>query len=409
MGEHVLAGKSIVLGVTGGIAVYKAAELVRELVKAGASVRVVMTENATRFVSPLTFQVLSGNPVFTDMFKQDVYDINHISLTENVSLMVIAPATANVIGKIASGIADDLLTTTVMAMEQPVLICPAMNSRMYANAVVQGNIKRLVGLGYQFVPPGYGELACKTEGEGRLADLSAIMEGIKRALTPQDLAGQRVLVTAGPTREAIDPVRFISNHSTGKMGYAIAQVASRRGAEVVLVSGPTYLPAPVGVKLIYVSTAGEMRDAVLSWKDWSTVIIKAAAVADYRPSTQAKEKIKKSEEFLQISLERNPDILSEVAKEKGDRVVVGFAMETEALIDQAKKKLKEKNLDLICANDLGEPGAGFAVDTNRISIIDSAGRVEALPLMTKEEVAYHILDRVREVIDDRIRGRKGRD
>lgn len=406
MREKILVGKRIVLGVTGGIAVYKAAELVRELVKSGASVRVVMTENATRFVSPLTFQVLSGQVVFTDMFKQDVYDINHISLTEDASLMVIAPATANVIGKIASGIADDLLTTTVMAMESPVLICPAMNSRMYANPIVQANIKRLTEMGYRFVPPGYGELACKTEGEGRLADIPVILEGIKRALTPQDLVGQRILVTAGPTREAIDPVRFISNHSSGKMGYALAQVATRRGAEVVLVSGAAHLTPPTGVETVYVSSALEMREAVLTRKDWATVIIKAAAVADYRPATVAKQKIKKTREKMELLLERNPDILAEVARDKGDKIVVGFAMETEDLIKAAGKKLREKNLDLICANDLTEPGAGFAVDTNRISLIDATGRVESLPLMSKEDVAFHILDRVKEMLDGRSKHRQ---
>lgn len=406
MQENCLAGKRIVLGVTGGIAAYKAAELVRELVKSDASVRVVMTENATRFVTPLTFQVLSGQPVFTDMFKQDVYDINHISLTDDAALMVIAPATANVIGKIAGGIADDLLTTTVMAMEAPVLICPAMNNRMYANPIVQANIKRLMELGYRFVPPGYGALACRAEGEGRLAEIAVIMEGIKKALTPQDLAGERILITAGPTREALDPVRFISNHSTGKMGYALAQVACRRGADVLLITGPVSLDPPIGVEVVKVSSAREMREAVLARKEWATVIIKAAAVADYRPAIQAKQKIKKSEGALTLRLERNPDILAEVARDKGNRIVVGFAMETEDLLAQAAKKLREKHLDLICANDLSEPGAGFAVDTNRVSLIDAEGGVESLPLMSKEGVAFHILNRVKEMIDGRRKCRK---
>jgi len=401
MAEEILAGKRIVLGVTGGIAAYKCAELVREMVRARAEVTVVMTDNAKQFITPLTFQVLSGQPVFTDMFKQDFYDINHISLSEKADLMVIAPATANIIGKIAAGIADDLLTTTVLAMTSPVLICPAMNGRMYLNPVVQENINRLQQRGYLFVPPGYGELACGTEGEGRLADLGAILEGVKGALTPKDFTGERVLVTAGPTREPIDPVRFISNHSTGKMGYAIAQVAARRGGEVILISGPTHLNPPYGVKVVKVGTAREMRDAVMGYRNWATVVIKAAAVADYRPQTTADQKIKKTQKALTLKLERNPDILAEVAKDKGNKVVVGFAMETEELLARAQEKLKRKNLDLICANDLTEPGAGFAVDTNLICLIDKSGKAERLPLMGKEQVASIILDRVREILNAR--------
>jgi len=397
MAGDVLHDKRVLLGVTGGIAAYKAAELVRALVKEGAEVHVMMTAHAREFITPLTFKVLSRNPVATDLFPDEGYKINHIDLTEQADLMVLAPATANIIGKIASGIADDLLSTSVLAMAGPIVICPAMNNRMYENPIVQENMKRLTERGLIFVAPGYGELACAAEGPGRLAEIPLIMETLKRALTPQDLRGERILVTAGPTREPLDPVRFISNHSSGKMGYAIALVAHRRGAEVVLVTGPTVLAPPPGVTVVPVTTAREMREAVLSHRHWMTVIIKAAAVADYRPRIQATQKIKKTDQDLTLQLERNPDILAEVAQDKGNCIVVGFSMETEKLVERSEDKLRKKHVDLICANDLTEEGSGFVGDTNKVTLIDALGQVESLPLMSKELVAERLLDRVKEL------------
>ncbi len=393
-----LKGKSVLLGMTGGIAAYKTGELIRECIRRGANVKVIMTDHAREFMTPMTVQTLSCNPVFTDMFSliQD-YDIAHISLAEYADIAVIAPATANVIGKIASGIADDLLTTVIMATKAPVLVCPAMNMHMYANPIVQENISKLSTLGYHFVEPGYGELACKVTGPGRLAEVPEIMEAIETTLTEKDLAGERVLVTAGPTREPFDPVRFISNHSSGKMGYALAAMARRRGAHVTLVSGPSSLPQPVGVRLIAVSTAVEMRDAVMANLERATVVIKAAAVADYRPAEVAPNKIKKKEGPLTIKLVRNPDIISEIGEQKGNRILVGFAMESENLIENAKGKLLAKNMDMIIANDLTQEGAGFQTDTNIIKILDRDGGIEALPIMDKVDAANRILDRIRDM------------
>jgi len=324
-----MKGKKIVLGVTGGIAAYKAAELAREFIRRGAAVHVIMTRNATEFITPLTFQTLTGNPVSVDTFQlTGEWEIGHISLAESASLVLLAPATANVIGKIAGGIADDLLTTTVMATRAPVLICPAMNVNMYSNPIVRENMEKLAAKGYRFVEAGYGELACKTEGYGRLACLEDIAEDAEDLLTAKDLGGQHILVTAGPTREAFDPVRFITNYSTGKMGYALALAAKRRGAAVTLVSGPTSLPEPRGVRFVPVVSAREMRDAVMQNLKDATVVIKSAAVADYRPADFSDSKIKKTDRPLEFRLEKNPDIIREVGKVKGDRVLVGFAVET---------------------------------------------------------------------------------
>ena len=392
-----IKGKNIVLGITGGIAAYKAAELTRELIKGGANVKVVMTKHAVEFITPLTMQVLSGNPVFTDMFKQDVYDISHISLAQFADVIAIVPATANIIGKIASGIADDLLSTIVMATRSPKVICPAMNSNMYLNPIVQNNIANLEAHGYQFVTPACGELACGSEGIGKLPDIPQIVEALEASLTLKDLVGEKILVTAGPTREPFDPVRFITNYSSGKMGYAIATMACRRGADVTLISGPSSLPVPTNVHFIPVSSALEMRDAVMLHFEEATVIIKAAAVADYRPCIPAEQKIKKKESSLVINLEKNPDIIAEVGKRKGERILVGFAMETENLLENALSKLKAKNLDFIVANDLRETGAGFQVDTNIIKILKRDGSVEALPMMEKQNAADHILDCVKEL------------
>ncbi|CAG0979870.1 bifunctional phosphopantothenoylcysteine decarboxylase/phosphopantothenate--cysteine ligase CoaBC [Geobacter sp.] len=393
-----LNGKQIVLGVTGGIAVYKAVELVRLLTKAGADVHVIMTRSATEFVGPLTFQTLTANPVHTEIFNLIAErEIGHIALADRADLFIIAPATANVIGKIANGIADDMLTTTVMATRAPVLIAPAMNVNMCTNPLYQENEEKLRRHGYRFVAPVKGMLACGWEGEGKLQDPAVIVEEAVRSLTRPDLAGERVLVTAGPTLEEIDPVRFVSNHSSGKMGYAIARAARRRGAEVVLVAGPTCLDDPWGIETIHVCSAAEMRDAVMERVAASTVIVKAAAVADYRPRSRAAGKIKKSADALVLELEKNPDILAEVGGVKGDRVLVGFAAETGELVENARKKLTGKNLDLVVANDIGQPGAGFHVDTNIAKLIHRDGRVEELPLMGKDKMATLILDRVAEL------------
>jgi len=393
-----LNGKQIVLGVTGGIAVYKAVELVRLLTKAGADVHVIMTRSATEFVGPLTFQTLTGNPVHTEIFNLIAErEIGHIALADRADLFIIAPATANVIGKIAGGIADDMLTTTVMATRAPVLVAPAMNVNMCTNPLYRENEEKLRRHGYRFVAPVKGMLACGWEGEGKLQDPAIIVEEAVRVLTRQDLAGERVLVTAGPTLEEIDPVRFVSNHSSGKMGYAIARFARRRGAEVVLVAGPTCLDDPWGIETIHVCSAAEMRDAVMERVAASTVIVKAAAVADYRPRSRAAGKIKKSADALVLELEKNPDILAEVGVVKGDRVLVGFAAETGELVENARKKLTGKNLDLVVANDIGQPGAGFHVDTNIAKLLYRDGRVEELPLMGKDEMAKIILDRVAEL------------
>jgi len=400
-----LNGKQIVLGVTGGIAVYKAVELVRLLTKGGADVHVIMTRSATEFVGPLTFQTLTANPVHTELFNLIAErEIGHIALADRADLFIIAPATANVIGKLANGIADDMLTTTVMATRAPVLIAPAMNVNMWTNPLYRENEEKLRHHGYRFVAPVKGMLACGWEGEGKLQDPAIIMEEAVRALTRQDLAGERVLVTAGPTLEEIDPVRFISNHSSGKMGYAIARAARRRGAEVVLVSGPTCLDDPWGIETVRVCSAVEMRDAVLERVAASTIIVKAAAVADYRPRSRAAGKIKKTAAALVLELEKNPDILAEVGEGKGDRVLVGFAAETGELVENARKKLVGKNLDLVVANDISQPGAGFHGDTNIARLLHRDGRIEELPLMGKDEMATIILDRAVEL---RKRGMRG--
>jgi phosphopantothenoylcysteine decarboxylase/phosphopantothenate--cysteine ligase len=393
-----LKDRRIVLGVTGGIAAYKAAELVRELVRRGAKVRVIMTDHACQFVTPLTFETLSGNPVSTDLFRMTgSFEIGHIALAEFAEMFVIAPATANLIGKLAAGIADDLLTTVLLAATSPVLVCPAMNAKMYANPIVKENRARLVLRGYTVLEPGYGELACRTEGWGRLPDVSEIVEEIESFLSQKDLQGEEILVTAGPTQEPFDPVRFITNYSSGKMGYALAVMARRRGASVTLISGPTALPAPRGFEFIPVKTALEMRDAVLDRLEKSTVVIKAAAVADYRPAVCQATKIKKKAGPLNARLERNPDILTEIGKKKGNRIIVGFAMESDHLVENARTKLMKKGMDFIVANDLTEAGAGFRTDTNIVRILDREGGDERFPLMDKLEVADIILDKIKKV------------
>jgi phosphopantothenoylcysteine decarboxylase/phosphopantothenate--cysteine ligase len=391
-----LQGKEIVLGVTGSIAAYKAVELLRELVKAGASVKVVMTESAQRFVAPLTFATLSRQEVMTDLFTLD-YDakIRHIAATEGADLLLVAPATANVIGRFARGLADDLLTNLFLASTRPVLLAPAMDADMYRHPAVQENLERLRTWGVRIVGPAEGELASGMWGPGRLAETQEILKAVTEILQPtNDLAGEVVIVTAGPTHEPIDPVRYLTNRSSGKMGYAIAQVAADRGAQTILVSGPTALTAPRGVEMIQVETALEMRAAMFDHLPKATVVIKAAAVSDYRLSRPSTSKVKKSEKSQTLELVPNPDILKEIGAQKGARIVVGFAAETGDLLRQAERKLKEKNLDLIVVNDIGAEGAGFSHDTNVVSILDLDGGVEELPLLPKRQVARRILDRV---------------
>ena len=391
-----LKGKEIVVGITGGIAAYKAAEFVRLLVKEEARVHVVMTRNAQEFITPLTLQTLSGNPVVSDPFALiEGEKIGHIALADLAEVIIILPATANIIGKIANGIADDFLSTMVMASRAPTLFVPSMNVNMWENKALQKNIGTLLERGCHFMEPGEGELACHWYGKGRLPELDNVVERMKDLLTPKDLKDECILVTAGPTQEPIDPVRFITNHSSGKMGFALARVARRRGARVILISGPTPYRFPrEDVEFFPVRTAEEMRQAVLARLEKCSVVIKAAAVSDYRPVKVSKSKLKKKEPHETLDLERTGDILGEVGKKKGDRILVGFAAETEDLIVNARKKLAEKALDLIVANDVTQADAGFGTDTNRVKILFPSGEIKNLPLMSKEEVSQLILDEV---------------
>ena len=394
-----LEGKRIILGVTGGIAVYKVVELLRLCVKAGAEVDVIMTEHAREFVTPLTFQTLSGNPVHTDLF--DLYqekEIDHVSLADRAELFVVAPATANIIGKVASGIADDLLSTTLMATRAPILFVPAMNVHMWENPIFQGNMKKLEERGMRFMEPATGELACGYEGKGKFPDPEKVFTEIGRILQPRDMEGETVLVTAGPTIEKIDPVRFLSNFSSGKMGYAIAAAASRRGAGVILISGPTGLNPPRGVEFRPVSSAVEMFEAVMEHLPAATVIIKAAAVSDFRPAIFHKSKIKKGmDDKWVVELERTPDILAALGKVKKSKILVGFAAETENLLENARQKLESKNLDLMVANDVTSPGAGFGEDTNVVTFLFPDREPTELPCMSKEAVAHRLLDQIVEI------------
>lgn len=396
-----LKDKTVVIGVSGGIAVYKCLDVISRLRKLGVNVNVIMTKSATEFVAPLSFQSLSQNYVVCDMFEDPkTWDVEHISLAKKADVFLIAPATANVIGKIANGIADDMLTTTVMATKGKVLIAPAMNTNMYENPIVQRNISILKELGYNFVEPESGRLACGDTGKGKLATPETIVNEVVNLLTQkQDLKGKNIIVTAGPTMESIDPMRFISNRSTGKMGYSIAAQAIKRGAEVTLISGPTNLTPPQNLKkLIRIESAEDMYNAVLNNMDENQVIIKSAAVADYKPKNYSDKKIKKTDDDLSIELDRNKDIAYEIGKIKKDKILVGFAAETNDLTENAKGKVKKKNLDFIVANDLTKEGAGFGVDTNIVKIIDKEGHITEYPKMTKDEVANVILDKVNELI-----------
>ncbi len=389
-----LQGKEILLGVSGGIAAYKSVLLLRELTKQGANVNVIMTQSATEFVGPLTFQTLSGNPVTTDIFTLFASsEIGHVALASRADLLVIAPATANIIGKIANGIADDFLSTMVMATRVPVLFAPAMNTNMWASLVVQKNIANLKEMNYHFMEPAEGELACGVIGRGKLADIDAIMDEIKALLSPDDLKGEKILISAGPTEEAIDPARCLTNRSSGKMGYNLAAVARRRGAEVILVAGPSAEFETWGIEVVHCNTAIEMANAIDANLEGVTSVIMAAAVADFRPAKQASEKIKRDGNYS-LELEPNPDILAGLGRRSDKPFLVGFAAETSKLLAHAKDKIKRKNLDMIVANDVTAPGAGFVVDTNIIKIIDRDGQMTDFPLMSKEKVAGVILDHI---------------
>lgn len=391
-----LKDKNIVIGVTGGIAVYKAVDVVSRLKKLGANIDVIMTESATKFVTPLTFQSLAQNFVTVDMFKEPLkWEVEHISLAQRADLFLVVPATANIIGKIANGIADDMLSTTIMATKAKVIFSPAMNTQMYNNLIFKSNMEKLKEYGYEFIKPDSGRLACGDYGEGKLAKPEDIVEYVKNYFNKdKELKGKKIIVTAGPTIERIDPVRYITNHSSGKMGYAIAEEASKRGAEVTLISGPTNLPKPSNLKIIDVSTTKEMFDTLHDLYDDCDAVIKSAAPLDYRPNKYNDKKIKKKNDKLNIELVKNPDIIYNLGKNKKNQILIGFAAESNDVIDNAKKKLKKKNLDLIVANDITEKNAGFKEDTNIVTIIDKYGKVEDLPKMSKSELAKVIIDKL---------------
>lgn len=390
-----LKGKTVVIGVTGSIAAYKMADVASALVKMNADVHVLMTENACNFINPITFETLTSNKCIVDTFDRNFeFDVKHISLARKADIFIVAPASANIIGKIANGIADDMLSTTIMAADCKRIIAPAMNTHMYRNPIVQKNIATLKSLGYEFVSPSSGRLACGDIGEGKLADVNTIVDYIVRGVAKKDMEGKKLIVTAGPTQEAIDPVRFITNHSTGKMGYAIAERAALRGADVTLVSGPVSLNPPSGVKVVNIKSAEDMFNAVTSEYETADIVIKAAAVADYRPAKVSGEKIKKESGMNVIELERTKDILQYLGEHKKEgQILCGFSMETENLMENSVKKLHKKNADMIIANSIKKDGAGFGTDTNVITIITENDAV-AYPIMTKYDAADEILNAI---------------
>lgn len=391
-----LKNKTVVLAVTGSIAAYKIASLASALTKLHAEVHVLMTKNATNFINPITFETLTSRKCLVDTFDRNFeYNVEHVSLAKKADVVMIAPASANVIGKLANGIADDMLTTTIMACKCKKIISPAMNTQMFENPVVQDNLKKLEGYGYEVVQPAVGLLACKDVGAGKMPEPEILLEYIlKEICYEKDLTGQNILVTAGPTQESVDPVRYITNHSSGKMGYAIAKVCSYRGANVTLVSGRTNLPKPLFVKTIDITTAKEMFDAVVQEYPNQDIVIKAAAVADYRPKNVSSEKVKKSDDAMSIELERTDDILKYLGEHKrSDQFLCGFSMETENMLANSRAKLTKKNLDMIVANNLKVPGAGFAGDTNVVTLITQNEETE-LPLLSKEDTAVQILNKI---------------
>jgi len=391
--EKILSGRTVVLGVTGSIAAYKIANLASSLVKKGANVHVIMTKNATNFINPITFETLTGNKCLVDTFDRNFeFSVEHVSLAKQADIFMVAPASANVIGKIANGIADDMLTTTIMACKCHKIISPAMNTNMFENPIVQSNIQKLKDYGYEIIEPASGYLACGDVGAGKMPEPAVLESYIMREIAMEkDMKGKKVLITAGPTMEKIDPVRFISNHSTGKMGYALAKIAMLRGAEVTLVTGKTSIPKPDFVKIVNVQSAKEMFEAVDKEFDTQDIVIMSAAVADYRPKEVATEKIKKKDGEAAIELERTEDILATMAARKKNQFVCGFSMETENMIENSKAKLEKKNLDMICANNLKVEGAGFGTDTNVVTLI-SKNWIKELPMKSKEGVAKDILD-----------------
>jgi len=395
-----LKNKNIILAVSGGIAAYKSVELLRLIVKEGANVKVVMTKNSQKFVAPLTFEALSGQPVYSDSFESsDDTSIKHIQWAEQADAVIIAPATANIIGKLANGIADDALTTFMLAVTSHTILCPSMNSNMYESYPVQRNLDILEKDGYIILEPGTGELACGTAGPGRLPEPAIITDRLLNCLAPKDLKGKNVLVTAGPTQEPIDPVRFISNPSSGKMGFCIARASEQRGANVVLITGPNSLPDPINVKTVRIKTAKHMYKAVFEHLSTCDIIIKSAAVSDYRPQKQEKHKVKKNNDEIALVLQRNPDILKKIGQiKRDDQVVVGFAAETENLEQNAKIKLDEKNLDIIVGNIVGEDSSGFEADTNIVTFFYKDKPKESFELMEKNSVAHILLDRIVEKI-----------
>jgi len=389
-----LQGKTVLLGITGGIAAYKAAYLASALVKLHADVEVLMTANATKFIAPLTFEQLTGNRCVVDTFDRNFpHQVEHIALADKADLVMVAPATANVCAKLAHGLADDMLTTTILACTCPKLIAPAMNTKMWENPVTQDNLDILRKYGWEVIAPASGRLACGAVGAGKLPEPDTLLQYILRRLAlPHDLAGKRVLVTAGPTQEALDPVRFLSNHSTGKMGYALARMAMLRGAEVVLVSGPTSIAPPPFVEVVNVVSAQDMFEAVAARQDWADFIFKAAAVADYTPAAYSDDKLKKQDGELSIPLQRTRDILQYLGQHRRPgQVLCGFSMETRDMVENSRVKLEKKNVDMICANNLKVAGAGFGTDTNVMTVITRDG-VQDLPLMSKEDAAVRILD-----------------
>ena len=402
-----LSNTTIIVGVTGGIAAYKACDVVSKLKKLNANIHVIMTESACEFVQPMTFQTLSNNFVINDMFKEPkTWEVEHIELAKRADAFLIVPATANFIGKLAAGIADDMLTTTVMATRAPVIIAPAMNTNMYTNRIVQANIGALQDLGYKFIEPASGRLACGDIGAGKLADVDDIVaymvDFFEKEAQVKDLVGRRIMISAGPTIEAIDPVRYITNRSSGKMGYAIAKRAVARGAQVTLVSGKTDLDVPKGlVKYINIESADDLDENLVREFEANDVVIQSAAVADYKPKSYSDKKIKKKDSDLSIELCRNKDVAQELGKIKGDKVLVGFAAETNDVLENATKKIKKKNLDFIVANDLTMQGAGFSTETNIVKIIEADGRINEYPKLLKSEVGDIILDKVRDILENK--------
>lgn len=397
-GQPMLKGKTVVLAVSGSIAAYKIASLASALGKLHADVQVLMTQNATNFINPITFETLTGNKCLVDTFDRNFqYSVEHVALAKRADVVLVAPASANVIGKIANGIADDMLTTTVMACKCKKIISPAMNTQMFENPIVQDNLKKLEHYGYEVIQPAVGLLACKDVGKGKMPEPETLLEYILQEVAyEKDLKGKKILVTAGPTQEPIDPVRYLTNHSSGKMGYAIAKVCSMRGAEVTLVSGKTAIKPPLFVDVVPVTTAREMYEAVTGRSDRQDIVIKAAAVADYRPKTISEQKVKKTDGELFIEMERTDDILKYLGEHKrANQFLCGFSMETEHMLENSRKKLKKKNLDMIVANNVKVEGAGFAGDTNIVTLITADDETQ-LPLLSKEETAVEIMNKILE-------------